>query len=402
MRPDSLEAGQFAAYPPLARERAVADVSLFRKLPLSFLPSLLLNLSDYDFRFPEERRAIDSELAVLRSLSPGQLDEWFAPFAKLSVSGKLKRLDWVSHPAVFLEDESAWLWTTGQQDAFRAAAMEYGSRLEKEIPSVTLPIPRLGIAVIGQGVASWSAPLFRNLRPHGTFFGQVRPENGLQILLAAVEQRAAAHPVPYGHWYVDGGEPVTHGSHLTCVSYARLKPVRRRLLQYMQKEIDRPGMGPEQLRSDLARLRPEDLGMSANGDAVLDRFQLKVLTEGSGTQIFSTTFAQWTAREALRRAQPLSLLVRFAPRQRQRPMNEMLADGKAAPEIDPVGSLIDADMGAWYNWIDQQRLAGYEQSVFIAWFEGHQQALVIAPTLPRGTESSTAMGMEKLIFFALG
>ena len=46
---------------------------------------------------------------------------------------------------------------------------------------------------------------------------------------------------------------------------------------------------------------------------MLDRFQVKLLTEGSGTQIFSTTFAQWTAREALRRAQSQTLLVRFAP-----------------------------------------------------------------------------------------
>src|ERR1700727_3177186 len=102
----------------------------------------------------------------------------------------------------------------------------------------------------------------------------------------------------------------------------------------MQREIERPGMGPEELRTNLARLLPSDLGMDKAGDAVLDRFQLKLLTEGSGTQIFSTTFAQWTAREALRRAQPLTLLVRFAPRQRQRPMNELLTTVHAHPEID--------------------------------------------------------------------
>ena len=56
-------------------------------------------------------------------------------------------------------------------------------------------------------------------------------------------------------------------------------------------------MGPEELRTYLARLTPSDLGMDRAGDAVLDRFQVKLLTEGSGTQIFSTTFAQWTARE---------------------------------------------------------------------------------------------------------
>lgn len=68
----------------------------------------------------------------------------------------------------------------------------------------------------------------------------------------------------------------------------------------------------------MARLHPSDLGLHAgtgakSQDEVLERFELRLLTEGSGTQIFSTVFAQWTAREVLRRAQPLTLLVRFAP-----------------------------------------------------------------------------------------
>ena len=65
---------------------------------------------------------------------------------------------------------------------------------------------RLGIAIIGQGVTTYDAPLFRDIRAQGTFFGKLVPENGLQLLLAAVGARAKAHPVPYGHWYVDGGD----------------------------------------------------------------------------------------------------------------------------------------------------------------------------------------------------
>jgi hypothetical protein len=152
----------------------------------------------------------------------------------------------------------------------------------------------------------------------------------------------------------------------------------------------------------MARLLPVDLGMDKSGDAVLDRFQVKVFTEGSGTQIFSTTFAQWTTREALRRAQPLTLLTRFAPRQRQRPMNELLSavDGKA--ELDATGSLVDADMGAYYHWINQQRLPGAEQSAFLVWFEGHKQALAIGPSLPHGTTSTSSVDLAQLLSLATG
>jgi len=204
-------------------------------------------------------------------------------------------------------------------------------------------------------------------------------------------------PVPYAHWYIDGGESATHDPAITSTSYKSLEPVRTILLRKIQSETQRPGMGPETLRSFLSRLSPGDVGMGAAGGPVLERFQLKLLTEGSGTQIFSTSFAQWAAREALRRAQPLTLLVRFAPRQRQRPMSELLSAKVEHPEPDPVGSLIDGDMGAYYNWVNQQRLPGAENSSFLVWFEGHNEALVIGPSVPRGTVSDSEMGLSQLL-----
>jgi hypothetical protein len=145
----------------------------------------------------------------------------------------------------------------------------------------------------------------------------------------------------------------------------------------MQTELERPGMGPEALRTLLAQMRPADLGMDRASDdkpsdEVLERFEVSLLTEGSGTQIFSTSFAQWAAREALRRAQPLTLLVRFAPRQRQKPMNELLSAVTAAPEFDFVGSLV-------------------------VWFEGHSQALAIGPSMARGTESTSVTDLGQLL-----
>jgi hypothetical protein len=401
MLPPDLKAEQFAGYPPQARSLAVRHLGVLQELPLSVLPSLLRQLIDYDFKFPAERKAIDTELATLGSLSPSQISLWFEGFAHISLSSNLERVDWVNHPAEFLEQESAYLWSTQQLDAFRKAAIDYGNRMQAATPAEPIPVRRLGIAVIGQGVASYNAPVFRDLRTNGTYFGQVKPENGLELLLAAVEARAEAHPIPYGHWYIDGGREANHSSSLTCVSYAALKPVRSALLKYMNKQIAQPGMGPEQLRTNLARLLPSDLGMDKAGDPVLDRFQVKLLTEGSGTQIFSTTFAQWTAREALRRAQPSTLLVHYAPRQQQRPMNELLSDPHSEPELDYIGSLVDADMGAYYHWINQQRLPGAAQSSFLAWFEGHSQAVVVSPTLPRGVESNSSMDLGELLSLAM-
>jgi hypothetical protein len=402
MLPGDLKPEQFTGYPPKGRKLVLAHLGTLQQLPLSFVPSLLRELIDYDFKFPAERTSIDHELATLSSLSPAQIKEWFQAFSQLSLSLKLEKFDWVNQPAQFVEQLSAHLWTTHQLNEFREAAIAYGNRTRAAAPSEPVAIPPLGIAIIGQGVQSYDEPLFRNLRKHGTYFKQVKPDNGVELLLAAVETRAKAHPVPYGHWYVDGGQPADHSPSLSCVSFQKLEPVRAALLKNIQAEIAKPGMGPEELRTHMARLSPADLGIASKGDEVMDRFEVKLLTEGSGTQIFSTTFAQWTAREVLRRAQPLTLLVRFTPRQRQKPMNELLSGTGSNVEVDPTGSLIDADMGAYYQWINQQRLPGSEKSSFLVWFEGHSQALAIAPSLPRGTESNSALNLGELLSLAAG
>jgi hypothetical protein len=70
--------------------------------------------------------------------------------------------------------------------------------------------------------------------------------------------------------------------------------------------------------------------------------------------------------------------------------------------LDLPGSLIDADMGAYYHWMNQQRLPGSEESSFLVWFEGHNQALAIAPTLPRGVESASPMNLASLLSLAVG
>ncbi len=400
MLPSDLKPEQFNSYPPEARKLVTDYVAALQRLPLSFLPSLLREVIEYDFKFPAERRALEKELANLNSLSAEQIKDWLQGFAQIRLSSQLEHSDWVNAPGQFVEQLSSYLWTTHQLDAFRIAALAYADRLRSVVPPEKPPVPRLGITIIGQGVAAHDEPLFRKLRAHGAYFRAVKPENGLELLLNVVAARAKAHPVPYAHWYIDGGRAAAHDPALTCVSYHALEPVRAALSAKIRAEIERPGMGPEALRTHLAQMRPADLGLSKAGDAVLDRFQVKILTGGSGTQVFSTTFAQWTAREALRRAQPLTLLVRFAPRQRQKPMNEMLSASHDPPELDPLGSLIDADMGAYYNWLNLQRLPGAEQSSFLVWCEGHNEAIAIGPSMPRGTESNAAVGLEQLLSWA--
>ena len=398
MLPSQLEPASFAAYPEEARRIATSRMALLKRLPLGFLPLLLRELIVYDWKFPAERREIDGQFAYLGSLNAALLAKAMEPFSRLRLTPALEKLDWVNAPAIFTEQLTAHLWTTHQIDAFRAGATAYMQAATAAQPEDRLPLRRLGIAAIGQGVDKNDYRLFRKLRPRGVYYSRVKPENGLQALVDAVAKRAAARPLPYGHWLIDGNASapaIREG--VTTVSYGALSGPRSVLHLRMQKIYEASVFDPEAFRTRMAQTQPAEIGLRADGDAVMARFQLSLLTEGSGTQVFATTFVQWAAREALRRAQPLTLMTRFGPRQRENPMNVLLAEGRSRPELDPDGSLIDADMGAYYTWLNQQRLAGAEDAAFLAWFENHAEAVVIGPGLAPGTRSDAPTDLADLV-----
>jgi len=138
--------------------------------------------------------------------------------------------------------------------------------------------------------------------------------------------------------------------------------------------------------------------MSGSGrNAVTDHFKVSVLADGSGTQFFSTTFVQWSVRELLRRAQPLTVLARFAPRMTDLSMNDALAGIMKPPVLDAQGALIDADMAAYYTWINLMRLTAAPQAAFLAWFENHSEAVVVSPSLPRGGHSEREATLSDLL-----
>jgi hypothetical protein len=356
-------------------------------------------MGGYDWRFPAERRALDNQFAFLQSLSSVDRNQLLREFSSLSLPSNLATEDWVGHPQSFMDGLTAHLWSTLQIGTFRDAAEQYADAWRKAIQEPAPIIPRLCVVMFDKDLRKTDYPLFRKLRPHGVFFPVVDPSDAWPTMLEAASSRAARYPVEYGHWYIDGGSPEpTVYSGLAQVSWAALGLIRKDILARMRTVIDSGHGGPEELRTLMADTSSKDLIPSVNQpDEILSRFQISVLTEGSGTQVFSTTFVQWTAREALRRAQPCTLVIRYAARQRQLPMNELLSGVGGQSVTDPEGSLVDADMGAFYTWINQQRLAGSDRASFLAWSEAHNQAVAIGPLMPRATISTNTPTIKQLL-----
>jgi hypothetical protein len=399
MLPNQLQTSSFARYPPKARKLASDYVDLLRHLPLSFVPFLLNEITGYDWKFPAERWEIEGQLKYLSALPAEDRNQEMAAFAGLRLSPELKDSDWVNDPAAFVEQFSAHLWASGQMDTFRTASQNYVHRFHASLETPRMPAARIGIVLIGRGVVENRYRLFRKLRRYGIYLPNVKPQGGHETVLEFVRNRAKAHPAPYGHWYIDGGAAADLPSDgLTSISYQAVSNARTVLAAKMRQSYESPAFGAEALSSELARLGPEDLEMPESGaDPMLNRFQVSLLTQGSGTQIYSTTFVQWAAREVYRRAQPITLLARFQPRVRERPMNELLDRINQNTDTDPQGSLIDADMGAYYTWLNQQRLDGADQSAFLVWFEEHTEAVVLGPALPRATVDPAEIDLAGLL-----
>jgi hypothetical protein len=398
MQPSQLKPEYFSRYPPLGREVAVREIDLLRQLPLSYVPLLLREVSSYDWHFPPERHEVDAQFVYLRSLSQPQLQETMKQFSALRLSPEMERIDWINSPLDFSEKLSAELWVTGQISAFRAAAVELLNRVRIAVPVPPPAIPRRVLVVVGEGVDKNSYRLFRKLRSQGTYFSRVNPEDGLRSLMEYIQVRAKEHPAPFEHWYVDGGKPLLPvDPGIEVLAYGEMESLRARVAAIMRGQLIQ-GQGSEARRSGLARLGPADFGLDVSGtNAVMDRFKISVLSDGSGTQFFSTTFVQWSVRELLRRAQPTTVLARFAPRMTESSMNAVLAGDAQPITLDSEGALIDADMAAYYTWINLMRLTGAHEAAFLAWFENHNEALVVSPAFSRNSQSDREVTIPELL-----
>lgn len=397
MDPRSLSIASFQSYDPLARKLACDHLELLRSLPLVLCAVMLREIINFDVRFPRERAAIEFRLSYLESLSAEDRRNLTIGFANLSLSPELLTADWVCSPQKFEELLSAHLWASKQYDTFREVAVAFAQQVDRSMPAWNPGARRWVVIVFGPELRKDGYPLFRKLRPHGVFFSRVTGEDGMTAILDELGQRAAKTQTPFDHWYIEGGisEAKISGGVSQC-SWQQSTAMRTEMLAMIEKIVSSGSGGPEMLRSAMASWTPGTHN-AVTGNALVDRFILSVYGEGSGTQIFSTTFVQWATREILRRAEPVSVVARYGLRQKQRTLNEMFSKPSSRAVTDPAGSLVDADFGAYTSWVNLSRISGSDQARFVVWCEAHGQAIALGPDCPRGTEAPDQIGITQLL-----
>jgi hypothetical protein len=400
MTPAALDGPSFIRYPPLGARLAIEHLDLLRRLPLLVLPSFLEQIIAFDWKFPAERERLQGQLRALQSLDAESFRKRTLPFQAITLPGQLASSDWLNQPAHFIQALTPYLWSTRQIDAYREAAAELLAGLPDS--ASTLPSQSRLVLFTARPEMTADYPLFLKLRSHGLHFQKVRNDGVEQWPLEILAARAGTTREAYAHWYLDGGaawKPAAEGVH--TLGYRMAEPVRKTVLAKMDRAI-RSGTGPEILHQQLAALQPTECGAQAvTPNPLLQRFVVDLFTQGSGTQIYSTSFVQWAAREILRRAQPQTLVVRAASRVRGQDLNDLAAGKQSESDLDHAGSLVDSDMAAYYTWLELRKLPGAETAVFLAWFPGREEAFVSSPSVPSNVASGSPIAISGVVQMAL-
>ena len=131
-------------------------------------------------------------------------------------------------------------------------------------------------------------------------------------------------------------------------------------------------------------------------DEPLTRMDACAGLQDAGFEVLDVAAVE-SALELVRRAQPSTLLLRFAPRRRAASINDMLEQRGESPDTDAQGSLVDADMALYYTALAMRKMPDGDRMSLLAYVEDAGQLFLAGPRVVRGAESTTPMTMARAL-----
>jgi hypothetical protein len=380
-----------------------------RRLPVTFGAAVHDQLRQWDVLFPAEQRQLRAQLDWLSGLPQPEFDRLFAPLHDLE-----------SHMALGLHDSSSGL---GVRDVGILARSPLYSQWRVEVERVfrridggvasSLPLrdsPRLLLAVLPPAASLQEEPVWPGLAKLGAWFSLDRPFGEiLPALVSAVAARASTPVLEEIErtWVFECAARFSALANATVLSWDALDALRReflRRLNAVQRDLRSVDQTSEDLRrADIGRLA----GPGIAGNPRVREFVRGVLLSGNGSLVFSNSFVEWGASEALRRVQPQALVASFGMRQKLKPFSSLVLfedqhrSNPVPDQDDPAGSLTDAVLLAEYVYLAAQRVACYpEHTVTLLSAVDWNRALILSPRAPQFAGSPVTP--EQLARFILG
>jgi hypothetical protein len=171
------------------------------------------------------------------------------------------------------------------------------------------------------------------------------------------------------------------------LSHTALKPFRDRFLAELNKAPKSIQITDEVVANlrreswDGWNLWPAELV----GQPRMRQFVIDLFLSGNGALIFSNSFVEWAACEALRRARPRVMVARFGMRSKPKPFTSIAVFENqqrisSLPDVDdPENSAVDALILARYVWLSASRYPEQDRTICLCVSEFSNTAYLIAP-----------------------
>jgi hypothetical protein len=393
------------------------STGLLKRLPLTFLPFVNQQLTQWEHLFPNERQSIERLLLYVAGLSPEQSAALFHEVVEIEEKMGVRHWDFstaeqtIQNSSMLARSPYFQDWRQAVQAVYDAAdshALKTGSGAVKPgnrlvLLDIPQPLPADAAGVwrrwqgIGQpmkldlGLSSGKASALELLLT-GT-----ASANGIRSggLLDAARSRSDASSADV--WVIDAGRSLidavlgseastTHTAKAILLSNARLDLYRQSFsheMNTMHKDLADADAVFDRLRKvDVTPWCPAEVA----AEPAVREFLRSLYLTGNGAVIFGNSFVEWAASEAFHRARPAFMAAQFGVRSKPKPFTGVAVfdnpdQVNPLPAVDDLpGSAVDAQMLALYVWLAAYRYQEYQNSaVCVCIAESLSQAYVAAP-----------------------
>jgi hypothetical protein len=390
------EDGLVAEAAALAKEHR----PMLERLPATVRASLMVELHKWATLFPAERKYQGALLAHLSGVPRADADRMFAGIAKIEADAGVRGVN-AAEPGRFQDETQALLrrkrllyqWRGEIEKLFQ----QIDPVLERQLYPADAP-RRLVVQLYGSGISIQTDKLWERFKGSG-FRVPLKLEGGagaddfLRQLFGggatpgtSGTPGTSAMPSPLDSWFVETGDGLSkYGAAGTTLSYASLRGYRdeltRALYDKVQKGVESPQAFAAYARS--LKIAPGS-GVFPHEADVMQAFVRDVFLTGNGTLFVNNTFVEWAAVQALKRAQPRKLVVRYGVRDKMKPFSSLLLFSQPRatdqiPEIeDPTGSFVDVEQLSYYVWLNAEKTAAYRnRTLYLFLAEGVDEMLAL-------------------------
>ena len=403
------------------------DQGVLNRLPLTFLPFVNQQLSQWEFLFPNERGSVERLLLYVARLSPQESTTLFREVVDLEDKMGVRHWQFSTNEQTIRNSSelarSPYFqeWRIAVQAVFDSA--ERNSHETKttskvknrlilmDIPA-NLPLNQAGAWRRWQDLGR---PIKIDLAQTGDGAGAMErlltggagsdASASPSLLEAAIRREGAA---PATTWVVDAGSSLVESvasksSDAILLSYQRLDRYRQSFsheMNTMRKDLADADAVFDRLRKvDVLPWCPPEVA----ADPAVREFVRSLYLSGNGAVIFGNSFVEWAASEAFRRARPTFLAARFGVRSKPKPFTGVAVfdnpdQVNPLPSVaDVEGSAVDAQMLALYVWLAASRYEEYQRStVCVCLAESLSQAYVVAPQEFVLADDHGPVGLDRL------